>query len=444
MTDTRTTHVPGCHYDRDLGYRVTARHADNCPTLHHDGDSDHGCPGRRGCEPCDHRHCVMCGREHTDHAHPQTCPECQGKVDDDLVDIRSSYAALSVEAVDGGGNGRLVAAAPIPGGDAAVLVGPTVRVLGVRYSPTIADDHRVKDAVPPLAVLAEWEDRYRAFLGHAGKSAPPKTARWGQTIAGYRRASIGGAIAYLREQLPHIAQRTDGPDFLAFTRSIRRLRAQMEHALHDEREPERGVDCFECGDELVRRFRDPKRCRHSTPARRHLFAWMHRRAAAQDWIRTLRTYPELGDVRIDELRAAAAPPARLIANARIPCDACTKAWKETQGGLDDPRHGRSWECPGCRKEYTPAEYATAVRASLLDEDGTSWCTLQAAAGAAADITGRPVSPAMIRMWISRKDDIRWCCLWTEGLQSGPQLVYWPDVLKRATEVRSRQGGRIGA
>lgn len=428
MTDTK---IPTCHYDRLLNYRATRRHADACP-----GDST--CPGTSGCEPCSQQHCAICGRQHTTHAQPQTCPECQGKIDDDLVDIQASYAALHVEALDGGQGGRLAAAAPIPGGDAAVLVGPTVRVLGVRYSRTLAEDHSVKDPLPPLAVLAVWEDAYREFLGHDGTSRPPKTARWGQQIAGTRRATIGGAVDYLRTQLPYIAQRTDGPDFLAFTRQVRALRSMLEHALHDERQPERGVECFECGEELVRRFRDPKRCRHRTKARRDLQDWMRRRAAAVDWLRTLRTYPELGDVRVDELRAAGAPPASLVAEARKPCKACTKVWKDSQGGLDDPRHGRSWECPGCRKEYSAAEYATAVRTSLVNGiDGTGWCTLQAAGDAAADITGRPVSPAMIRVWIARGDDIAICCWWKAGARAGVQLVFWPDVLQRATEVRSR-------
>lgn len=429
MTDTK---IPACHYDRALTYRATRRHTDTCP-------GDETCPATdRGCEPCPHPHCATCGREHTTHAQPQTCPECQGKIDDDLVDIQTSYAALSAEALQAGHDGKLVAAAPIPGGDAQVLIGPTVRILGVRFSRTLAKDHHPKDPLPPLAVLAVWEDTYRTFLGHNGTSRPPTTAKWSQQIAGTRRATIGSAIEYLRKQLPYIAQRTDGPDFLAFARQIRGLRAQLEHAMHNERDPERGVECFECGDQLVRRFRDPKRCRHSTDARRDLQEWMRRRAAAQNWLRTIATYPELGGPRVDEVIAAGRVPATVIAAARRPCDACSKAWKDTQGGLDDPRHGRSWECPGCRKEYSSAEYATAVRTSLVNGiDGSGWCTLQAAGDAAADITGRPVSAAMIRVWVGRGDDIAICCFWKPDARAGVQLVFWPDVLQRATEIRKK-------
>ncbi|AIY17768.1 hypothetical protein GUY44_07070 [Pimelobacter simplex] len=439
------TLTPSCHYDRTLRYRVA--HGPRGATPHlPDCASDHTCPGHRGCAPCEERHCALCGREHATTAQPQTCPECQGKVDNDLADTQAGYAALSAEALEAGHDGKLVAAAPIPGGDAQVLIGPTVRLDAVLVSRTYRDDHRRADAVPPLAVLAHWEDVYRTFLDQAGTSRPPKTARWGQKIAGYRRPTISSAIAYLRDHLPDIAQRTDGPDFLAFTREIRSLRAQIERALHDEREPERGVECFECGDELVRRFRDPKRCRHRTPARRRLQAALVRRAAAQDWLRVLASYPELGGPRVDEVKAAAALPASLVAEARTPCGACSRAWKESQGGLDDPGAGRSWECPGCRKEYSVAEYATAVRSSLVGgTDETGWCTLQAAADAAAEITGRPISAPTIRVWIARGDDIGIACRWVEGARGGVQVVSWPDVLRRAVERRSGQrGGRIGA
>jgi hypothetical protein len=202
--------------------------------------------------------------------------------------------------MEAGRDGRLVAAAPIPGGTAAVLIGPTVRLDVMRVArgltpDVLAEDHRRGDPIPPLAVLAQWEDIYRSWLNHE--------------LAG--RATIGRAIRYLKAQLPYIANHVtaDAPDWLEFTRQVRKLRAECERALHDEREPERGVECFECGDTLVRRFRVARRCRHSTPARRQLVEWMHARAIAQDWLRVLATYPEIMPPRQDELRSAAAPPA---------------------------------------------------------------------------------------------------------------------------------------
>lgn len=436
MTDKRP---PACHYDRALQARVTRGHRDDCPTRTDTGP----CPAAgTGCAPCTAPHCTVCGREHADNANPKTCPECVTKVLDDLVDIGSSHTALALEALHAGGDGQLVAAAPIPGGDAQVLIGPTVRLDLLRTSRHWRDDHRRNDPLPPIAVLAQWEQAYRFARGHGAATSYPTTARWGQTIHGPRRASVPATIAYLRDQVPFIANSTSPgmPDWLAFTRQIRSIRAALEAHLHDEREPEQGVECFECGGTLVRRFRDAKRCRHSTEARRLLEQELHRQADGQDWLRLIGTYPELGPPRIDELREAASPARRLVAEARKPCERCVKH----QGGIDDPRAGRSWECPTCRHEYEPAEYATAVRLSVTGTGG--WCTLAAAASAASDITGRTITTPVIRTWLERKDNIGVACEWRAvkaddgrlvSKQHGIQLVFWPDVLQRAVEVRSR-------
>lgn len=400
MTDTRGPKP--CHYDRALRQRVTNEHRDDCP-------ADHNCPATgHGCSPCTAPHCSICGREHATNDQPQTCPECQGKVDDDLADIQASYTALALEAIHAGHDGRLAAAAPIPGGDAQVLIGPAVRLDVVRDSKTINKDHHRTDPLPPLTVLAHWEDVYRAWLGHDQPVTPTIKATWGQLVVAPRRASVAGAIRYLRQQLPHIAQRTDGPDFLAFTRQVRKLRSQLEHALHDEREPERGVECFECGDQLVRRFRDPKRCRHSTRSRR--------------WVQTLASY-EL-QIHGTEWHAA-----------RLPCEACAKAG---QGGIDDPSAGRSWECPGCRREFTAGEYVNAVRRDLFDgsADGDGWTDIGVAAAAASTLVRVPISEDRLRKWAER-GKVASCCTWTEGRVWGARLVYWPDVAEEALAAVER-------
>lgn len=429
MTEHRP---PACHYDRTLGERVTREHRDNCedPSTH------------SGCAPCTAPHCLVCGRNHTNNDHPWTCPECIGKIRADLADLCTAYAALALEATDGGGDGHLVAAAPIPGGNAQVLIGPTVRLDVLRTARTMSRDHHPTDPLPALAVLAQWEDIYRAWLGHTPQRAGVTIARPGGG-AGIRipaRASVSRAIGYLDGQLDYLANHLDGtePDWLAFVHQLRRLRSDTERALHDERDSEEGVECFECGDRLVRRFRDAKRCGHATPARVALQAWVSRRNVAQDRLRVYATYPEV-PIRFAETHAAQAPPARLLSEARKPCAECAAS----PGGIDNPEPGRSWECPGCRKEYDPGEYATAVRRSLIDEaDG--WCTLVAAADAARDVTGRAISAPTIRTWIERGDDIGVCCAWKPGTRAGVQLVFWPDVLDRANEVRSRGRRAKGA
>jgi hypothetical protein len=106
--------------------------------------------------------------------------------------------------------------------------------------------------MPPLAVLTQWEDMWRGWLGH------PR---------GHRRATIGAAIGYLRDLSFAQGPRDQARTGLAVTFQIRSLRAQLERVLHDKREPEVGVECFECGDRLIRRFRVPRPCPHPTPAR---------------------------------------------------------------------------------------------------------------------------------------------------------------------------------
>ena len=390
MTDT-TTRPPRCHHDRTHG-RVTNEHRDDCTTP----------DTHRGCVPCTAPHCSICGREHLTNAHPQTCAECIGKTREDLVDITTLCQQLRPQAAHAGSDGRLAAAAPIPGAHAMVLIGPSVNPDQVRMSRHWADDHpRNKhgepvDPIPPLAVLAWWEDTWRTHLGHT--PAP--------------RASISGAIGYLDRHLSDLAQTDPGdgvPEFVDFARAIVQLRVALEHALHDEREPERGVECFECGARLVRRHRDRKSCTHRTPARDELTRWL-----------TL-GYPEAVD-RV------------LLRDARRPCGRCD------QGGLEDPSAGQSWECPACRKDYGPGEYATAVRRSLLDQGdaGDGWTDIVLAAQAATTLTGRMVPASTVRKWMDR-GQVGSLCLWRAGQSWGQRLVYWPDVADVATRPTRRIG-----
>jgi hypothetical protein len=81
LTDTTTSagRAPRCHFDRTLDDRVLREHREDCtsPDTH------------RGCAPCTAPHCGICDREHLDNTHPATCPDCLGKVRDDLTDIQA-------------------------------------------------------------------------------------------------------------------------------------------------------------------------------------------------------------------------------------------------------------------------------------------------------------------------------------------------------------------
>jgi hypothetical protein len=97
-----------------------------------------------------------------------------------------------------------------------------------------------------------------------------------------------------------------------------------------------------------------------------------------------------------------------------------------QGGIDDPSTSQSWECPGCRKDYDPGEYATAVRRDLLargpDQDG--WTHIAMAAEAVTVLAGVTFGPARIRRWMDR-GQVASMCRWKSGTAAGARLAIHP-------------------
>lgn len=189
-----------------------------------------------GCLPCEHRHCVIDGHRHVDDAHPLTCPSCVGDVRDDLDQITDMHARLRGEAVVRGMAGDR---------DGTVLGGDAMVMLAMRWREQtgLASDgdhsHELEgDPVPPLLVLATWEDAWRDHLGHD----PAGTA------------SVDAAAGYLALVLTRMAQEPDLP-FEDFARDIRQLRGRLEDVLHDgEREERTRVPCLDCGARLVKRY----------------------------------------------------------------------------------------------------------------------------------------------------------------------------------------------
>lgn len=451
-----------CRYDRALGYRVEkGEHLDTCPdqTAH------------VGCIPCVAGHCTVCGRNHTTDQHPQTCVECIAAIREDLSEIVDLCRHLRRQAVEA--EGLAWASARIPGHAAMVAMGPSVLVEEVRVSREYARDHlrkdgRLRDQLPPLAVLADWQDRWSGWLGITATAMAARTpeiqarADWlGLDVDVAYRASIARASGFLDRHLTQIAQQrpsfVDGalvapPEVGEFSRAIGGLRATLERLLHDEEDGEHGVNCFECGARLVRRIRDPKRCRHSTGAKRKLAAHLRARPDAQAELRRLDALPIEEFVLIDpdviaRLHVAARPasPAMLRA-AKAPCGKCGP----DQGGVADPRPGISWECPSCRKSYTPGEYATAVRRDLADRDFVTagdntevptlasfgWTDIVLAADAATTLVGHPVGIWALRKWVER-EKVSACCEWVPGRRIPKLLVFWPDVADEAVAAVAR-------
>ncbi|VXC44562.1 hypothetical protein NOCARDAX2BIS_590030 [Nocardioides sp. AX2bis] len=238
-------------------------------------------------------------------------------------------------------------------------------------------------------------------------------------------------IAYLADHLTALAQDHDF-NWLAMATDMGALARQLERLLHDEREPERGVPCFECGDPLVRRFGKPTPCRHDTPARRHLDVVRRGAQEARARLDVLATYPELGPPTYADHRAARRTPTGAEQTAaRRPCHACTTS-RLGQGGIEDPTVGQSWECEGCRKHYDAGEYANAVRRHLLTAgpNGDGWTHIQMAAEAASTQTGMAIPAATVRKWMDR-EKVSGCCQWQPGVTWGQRLVFWPDVADEA-------------
>ncbi len=217
--------MTACRYNTDLGYRVLARSDD---------------------EPCPQRHCCVCSRGHCDDTTPQTCAECVGVVRENLAEILRLSDLLPLQAVHGGADGHLLAGAPIPGGDATVLLGPGSE--GAQ-----AEDHEHEswaDPVPPLLLLATWEDDFRGTLGHP---AGPRATMW-------------RCVDYLGQHLTLMAQRH--PAFEEFAADLARCRSRLEDTLGAGERDEHGAPCQDCGTLLVRRCHprhglvDEWTCRH--------------------------------------------------------------------------------------------------------------------------------------------------------------------------------------
>lgn len=180
---------------------------------------------------CDRRHCVVCAREHTDDTCPQTCPGCVHTVRDNLAAIVDMHTRLEDQATHTHADGRLNTG-PL-GGDAMVMLADG------RYLPAsrITCDEQRNDPLPPLLVLATWEDDIRLTIGHKPAG----------------RATITDAAGYLDQHLTMIAQRHPAFDELAA--DLDRLRGRLEAVLCEgDREDETRTPCITCGTRLVRRY----------------------------------------------------------------------------------------------------------------------------------------------------------------------------------------------
>lgn len=338
-TNPRT--IPAQHVEAD-GDTPGCRNPDTCP----------------GCLPCDRRHCAVCGVEHTDDTHPNTCVDCVAAIRADLKAIPPLCGQLRRHAQSA--NGGRLAAAPIPGGEATVMMSPAGLAHGRAWyeelghkteckDPTCRgclvdashkDDEYDTDANTPTLILATWEDDWRDTLGSPTEKRP----------------TVRHATAYLLDHLTLMAQRVD-PPIDEFAGDIAALRYHLEEVLGDGVRNQPGAPCIHCGTALVRVSSKPRECKH-----RRLAADVARLAA---------------EPRFDLMALCQAYPA--IAEAHRHCD---------QGGLRD-----SWQCLRCRRRYTDDQYRYAVGADYISN---------ARALTARELEWKTGVPAtVIRVWGSR-------------------------------------------
>jgi hypothetical protein len=324
---------PPCHFRLNDKRALTGHHVDDCAD-----------PTCRGCQQCTENHCCVCTHEHATNAHPYTCADCVKATREDLAAIVELARHLRDQAANAGNDGRLLAAAPIPGGDAMVLMSPSGEGdaqlrQAIHYDQwNHLDDESRGDPEPPLLLLANLEDIWRDTLGQ------PKAQG---------RATIRGSAGYLDQQLTWAAQRPDidMPDFAA---TLRRMRGRLEDTLQDGKRSETGAPCISCGTELTHRANDRQDTCDCPPRKPHTRHELHP-----------------------------------FDHCCLQCRVDVKHQRHDQGGLRD-----EWLCRGCERRYDMSEYEDRVVALTYAQ--------HAPARTSADLTARyDIKPATLRKWVER-------------------------------------------
>lgn len=230
---------PSCRYERDSKTHLTREHLAEC--------TDVLC---RGCRPCTHedgnpvRHCrarLRCTSHlgWTEH----TCPECVGKVRNNLTRLVETLALMPDEALEQGVNS-----------EAANLAGPHADYVRAQWRLVNADRAGETvdelDMTDPYTCLTMHERTIREDLGH------DETTLVSDSIA----ASAG----YLSWVLTDLARDEEQvPTMTSLMADTARLLALAENARSNSRTPERGIPCPECVAEGEAREQDaPRLVRH--------------------------------------------------------------------------------------------------------------------------------------------------------------------------------------
>lgn len=200
------------------------------------GRHDEDCAGETcaGCQPCTEAHCRVCSKEHAE----GTCAPCLAEARDDLTAIGDMCHALPTEVRHKGVDSEAMALlAPAADAEAWGHMTTSLHVgrLPAGYlccdrcdRPWPCEKHADSEQ-HPLMVLGTWDMVWRDALDHETD----------ETL------TIASAVAYLGEQMTHMAGFEDAP-FEDFARDLRRCRSHLEAVLHDGEQRETGAPCVNC------------------------------------------------------------------------------------------------------------------------------------------------------------------------------------------------------
>lgn len=218
------TEQPDIH-DRPTCRWVASDQPRVVPNRHELDCADDEC---RGCQPCEHAHCRVCGRNHAD----GTCPACLAEVRDDLAEIVRMCESLPEEVEHRGINGEaMVLLGPVADPEAR---GHRIASAGVGRAWVDEADHEQH----PLTVLGTWSMVYAEEFDHDQAEC----------------ITVINAADYLDRNLTYAG---DWPhaEFADFARDLRKSRAHMERVLHDGEQVERTkVPCLDDGTLLEVRY----------------------------------------------------------------------------------------------------------------------------------------------------------------------------------------------
>jgi len=234
------------------------------------GEADDSC---RGCAPCPHAHCIVCGIEHKLGA----CPGCTSSARDDLWELSRLMSRVDYELTAAPKAPKSGAMSDVPAGELMYLAGP-VADLGYHAARTTLAIHRGQrhpndehdsDGEHPWLLLAFWEGKWRHLRGE-----------------GDALVSTGGTD-YLDRMLSWAAD--NEPHFEEFSKGLSQQVTRIEDALLEGERDAFGAPCLTCGRRQIRKFgetpaEDRWKCAHcqisSTPAQYLLSEGEERRGRA--------------------------------------------------------------------------------------------------------------------------------------------------------------------